>query len=183
MPICSRRGEKHEVNPSPMVRGALLVLLLLTASFAVAQEQPANPPAPTPTQAPTGPEASSSAPEAAAQGSAPLRVMVGKSLLINTTERLKRVSVTDDAVADVMVVTPTQILVHGRVRGRSFLADLGRTRALAQLRLARGCGRQRRGRGREAGLPRGADQRLPLRVPPLCFPATFLPRTLPSAPA
>ncbi len=121
MPICSRRGEKHEVNPSPMVRGALLVLLLLTASFAVAQEQPANPPAPTPTQAPTGPEASSSAPEAAAQGSAPLRVMVGKSLLINTTERLKRVSVTDDAVADVMVVTPTQILVHGRSAGEVSL--------------------------------------------------------------
>src|SRR5271157_2072829 len=43
-------------------------------------------------------------------GAAPLRVMVGKSLLINTTERLKRVSVTDPAVADALVVTPTQIL-------------------------------------------------------------------------
>ena len=31
------------------------------------------------------------------QGSAPLRVMVGKSLLINTTERLKRISLTDPA--------------------------------------------------------------------------------------
>ncbi|MGH9547434.1 MAG: type II and III secretion system protein family protein [Terriglobales bacterium] len=109
------------MNPSPTVRGALLVLLLLTASFAVAQEQPANPPAPTPAPAAAGPEASSSAPEAAAQGSAPLRVMVGKSLLINTTERLKRVSVTDDAVADVMVVTPTQILVHGRAAGEVSL--------------------------------------------------------------
>ena len=47
--------------------------------------------------------------------------MVGKSLLINTTERLKRVSVTDDAVADVMVVTPTQILVHGRSAGEVSL--------------------------------------------------------------
>jgi Flp pilus assembly secretin CpaC len=43
--------------------------------------------------------------------------MVGKSLLINTTERLRRVSVTDDAVADAIVVTPTQILVHGRAAG------------------------------------------------------------------
>jgi pilus assembly protein CpaC len=46
-------------------------------------------------------------------GAAPLRVMVGKSLLINTTERLKRVSVTDPTVADALVVTPTQVLVNG----------------------------------------------------------------------
>jgi len=47
--------------------------------------------------------------------------MVGKSLLINTTERLKRVSVTDDSVADAIVVTPTQILVHGRSAGEVSL--------------------------------------------------------------
>jgi len=47
--------------------------------------------------------------------------MVGKSLLINTTERLKRVSVTDPAVADAIVVTPTQILVHGRAAGEISL--------------------------------------------------------------
>jgi pilus assembly protein CpaC len=86
---------------------------------AVAQEPPAAA-QPAPAQAP-GPEASSSAPEAAAQGSAPLRVMVGKSLLINTTERLRRVSVTDDVVADAIVVTPTQILVHGRAAGEVSL--------------------------------------------------------------
>jgi pilus assembly protein CpaC len=39
--------------------------------------------------------------------------MVGKSLLINTTERLKRISVTDPTVADALVVTPTQVLVNG----------------------------------------------------------------------
>ncbi|PYV54089.1 MAG: type II and III secretion system protein [Acidobacteria bacterium] len=48
-------------------------------------------------------------------------MMVGKSLLINTTERLKRVSVTDPAVADAIVVTPTQILVHGRSPGEVSL--------------------------------------------------------------
>jgi pilus assembly protein CpaC len=47
--------------------------------------------------------------------------MVGKSLLINTTERLRRVSVTDDVVADAIVVTPTQILVHGRAAGEVSL--------------------------------------------------------------
>jgi len=56
-----------------------------------------------------------------AQGSAPLRVMVGKSLLINTTERLRRISVTDPTVAYATVITPTQILVHGRSPGEVSL--------------------------------------------------------------
>src|SRR5947209_10565377 len=55
------------------------------------------------------------------QGAAPLRVMVGKSLLINTTERLKRISVTDPAVAFAQVITPTQILVHGKTPGEVSL--------------------------------------------------------------
>jgi pilus assembly protein CpaC len=58
---------------------------------------------------------------AQAQGSAPLRVMVNKSLLINTTERLKRISVTDPTVAYATVITPTQILVHGRAPGEVSL--------------------------------------------------------------
>lgn len=55
------------------------------------------------------------------QGSNPLRVMVGKSLLINTTERLKRISVTDPSVASATVITPTQILIHGRSPGEVSL--------------------------------------------------------------
>jgi pilus assembly protein CpaC len=119
MSIRSRMWEKHEVNLGPVMLKALsLSLLLILSLVAVSQEPPAA--QPTPAQA-SGPEASSSAPEAAAQGSAPLRVMVGKSLLINTTERLRRVSVTDDVVADAIVVTPTQILVHGRAAGEVSL--------------------------------------------------------------
>src|SRR5215469_7283338 len=56
-----------------------------------------------------------------AEGPAPLRVMVGKSLLINTTDRLKRVSVTDPEIADPQVITPTQVLVHGRSPGEVSL--------------------------------------------------------------
>ncbi|MFB3916596.1 MAG: type II and III secretion system protein family protein [Terriglobales bacterium] len=56
-----------------------------------------------------------------AQTSAPLRVMVGKSLLITTTDRLRRVSVTDPGIADALVVTPTQVLVHGRAPGEVSL--------------------------------------------------------------
>jgi len=57
----------------------------------------------------------------ASEGPVPLRVMVGKSLLINTTDRLKRVSVTDPEIADPQVVTPTQVLVHGRSPGEVSL--------------------------------------------------------------
>jgi pilus assembly protein CpaC len=77
-----------------------------------AQEQ--NPP---PSGTPTTTLPSSQAP----QGSAPLRVMVGKSLLINTTERLKRISVTDPSIASASPITSTQILVHGRAPGEISL--------------------------------------------------------------
>jgi pilus assembly protein CpaC len=73
------------------------------------------PPAPSST-APPSPSAQS-----VTAGAAPLRVMVGKSLLINTTERLKRVSVTDPSVADALVVTPTQVLVNGLSPGEVSL--------------------------------------------------------------
>jgi pilus assembly protein CpaC len=82
-------------------------------------EQPTQqPPQPAPVEHPS--QASLPGPNEAT-GSAPLRVMVGKSLLINTSERLKRVSVTDPAVADIDVVTPTQVLVHGRSAGEVSL--------------------------------------------------------------
>jgi pilus assembly protein CpaC len=102
----------------------LLVVILIVSASLAAQDQPAAQPpaspAPEQVQAP-GPGASSQAPQAEAQGAAPLRVLVGKSLLINTTERLKRISVTDDAIADATPITPTQILVHGRAAGEVSL--------------------------------------------------------------
>ncbi len=68
------------------------------------------------------PPASTSSPSSQeVPGAAPLRVMVGKSLLINTTERLKRVSVTDPTVADALPVTPTQVLVNGLAPGEVSL--------------------------------------------------------------
>jgi pilus assembly protein CpaC len=115
-------------------RGWLLaVLLSLTAAGQTTVPAPAD------AQAPTTPASSAQAPASTQesgtttlppqsnaasgepQGSAPLRVMVGKSLLINTSERLKRISVTDPGVADALVVTPTQVLVHGRSPGEVSL--------------------------------------------------------------
>ena len=128
MSICSRGWEKpEEMKVGKLVRRTLAILMLFCAAgMANSQEQPASPVAPPPEVAPEqpgtqGPAATAQTPQAEAQGPAPLRVMVGKSLLINTTERLRRVSVTDPSVADALVVTPTQILVHGRAPGEVSL--------------------------------------------------------------
>jgi pilus assembly protein CpaC len=72
------------------------------------------------TPAPQAPATAAPAPSET-PGAAPLRVMVGKSLLINTTGRLRRVSVTDPTVADALVVTPTQVLVNGLSPGEVSL--------------------------------------------------------------
>jgi pilus assembly protein CpaC len=84
---------------------------------AATTQDSAAPPASQATLPPANPSQAATPPE----GSAPLRVMVDKSLLINTTERLKRISVTDPNVAYATVITPTQILVHGRAPGEVSL--------------------------------------------------------------
>jgi len=84
-------------------------------------------PAATPGQQP-GPDATPQVQEPAPaqtsgeiSGTPPIRVMVGKSVLINVTNRLRRVAITDPNVADVQVVTPMQVLVHGRSPGEVSL--------------------------------------------------------------
>jgi len=109
------------------VRTKLLVtaaMWFLLPVLALTQTQaPANPPDPTPqeTVPPGISQTTLPPPSTQSQSSAPLRVMVGKSLLINTTETIKRISVTDPTVAFANPVTPTQILVHGRAPGEVSL--------------------------------------------------------------
>jgi pilus assembly protein CpaC len=115
----------------------LIVATLLLATVPIlARNEPAAAPSPSPAAASSGNGSAASVssqdtvqspptqPPATTQelpGAAPLRVMVGKSLLINTTERLKRVSVSDPTVADALVVTPTQVLVNGLAPGETSL--------------------------------------------------------------
>jgi len=94
----------------------LLAACLTVSAFG---QQTTPPPTGTPEQTLPPP---SSGPQSEAPGSAPLRVLVGKSLLINTNgDRIKRISVTDSAVADAIPISPTQILVHGRSAGEVSL--------------------------------------------------------------
>jgi pilus assembly protein CpaC len=92
------------------------------SDLASAAPQSAAPQSAAPEQPVPPPSSQTTLPAESAQpGAAPLRVMVNKSLLINTTERLKRISVTDPTVAYATVITPTQILVHGRSPGEVSL--------------------------------------------------------------
>jgi pilus assembly protein CpaC len=99
-------------------------LLLAVTSFAPAYSEIMQQPdsgAQAPGPPPSGTQTTTLPAQAPPQGSAPLRVMVGKSLLINTTERLKRIALTDPSIAWAQVITPTQILVHGRSPGEISL--------------------------------------------------------------
>ena len=96
----------------------LAFILVISASAEIMQQDASGQsqnPATNTTQTTTLP------PQSQPAGSAPLRVMVGKSLLINTTERLRRVSVTDASIASPQVITPTQILIHGKAPGEISL--------------------------------------------------------------
>src|SRR5580704_18851063 len=102
----------RNMNVCKTVVGTLLLAVtsLVPAYSEIMQQSDSGAQAQSPPS--TGTQTTTLPAQAPPQGSAPLRVMVGKSLLINTTERLKRISVTDPAVAYATVITPTQVLVH-----------------------------------------------------------------------
>jgi len=52
-----------------------------------------------------------------AQQGGHLRVLWGKSLVVNSPERLKRVAVTDPAVASAIIISDRQVLIHGQTPG------------------------------------------------------------------
>ena len=55
----------------------------------------------------------------APQADAPqsLHLMVGRSLVITSPTRIKRISLADPAIAEVDVITPTQIVINGKAPG------------------------------------------------------------------
>ncbi len=90
---------------------ALVVLSLGTASSLRAQQAGLA--------APTG---SSADPQAAAQSNVTsagetLHVLVGRSLLITSPTRVKRLSIADPNVADAIIISPTQIMINGKSPG------------------------------------------------------------------
>jgi pilus assembly protein CpaC len=88
----------------------MIVSLLLGASFVGAQ-QPAAAPATT-AQAPQSPASGQESGEPQT-----LHLLVGRSLVISSPTRIKRVSLADPDIAEAVVVSPTQVLVNGRKSG------------------------------------------------------------------
>jgi pilus assembly protein CpaC len=95
---------------SPILRLGVGAILLLIANSVMAQQAP--PPAqeePAPVKSLDQPQESESAQT--------LHLLVGRSLVITSPARIKRVSLADPAVAEALVVSPTQILVNGKTPG------------------------------------------------------------------
>jgi pilus assembly protein CpaC len=95
-----------------------LVLLIVISLLLVRSETPAATVEGETTTSPTAQAAQAALPQ---QGPAEVRVQLGKSLLITLQEELQRVSVTDPSVATAVVVTPTQVLIHGLKAGSGTL--------------------------------------------------------------
>jgi len=109
-------------NAAVSIFAGAVCLLFCASPVRAERQQQTDTPTQSPPNVPTGTQTTTLPPQSEpTPASAPLRVMVGKSLLINTTERLKRISVTDPAVAFAQVITPTQILVHGKAPGEVSL--------------------------------------------------------------
>jgi len=114
----------QQQNDGLLLSFTLLAALAVAASLmagpgSVAQQppvqsQPAAPPAQAPTPAPTQVPA-----EQPTESEAPqtLHLLVGRSIVISSPGRIKRVSMADANIAEAIVVSPTQVLVNGKAPG------------------------------------------------------------------
>lgn len=118
--MCEQRKSLKIVRAKRLA--SLAGALLLSASAAMAQSSPAaetyamvkgaQPAANT--AAPASPAADAPQGSEAPQS---LHLLVGRSLVITSPTRIKRVSLADPAIAEAIVVSPNQVLVNGKAPG------------------------------------------------------------------
>jgi pilus assembly protein CpaC len=111
---------KPSTKPNPWfaARFLLLSVLLATASGALAQEQPSSATqeaAPVVQSARPTPVPANQAEESEAAQT--LHLLVGRSLVITSPARIKRVSLADPNIAEAIVISPTQVLLNGKTPG------------------------------------------------------------------
>jgi pilus assembly protein CpaC len=111
-------GYSIKQNKPAFLRLALVAAVLFSAQVVRAQQrvpsQPAIPPAQTPAQEPAPqPEQASTV-----QG---LHLLVGRSLVISSPARIKRISLADPNIAEAVAVSPYQVLVNGKAPGGTSL--------------------------------------------------------------
>jgi pilus assembly protein CpaC len=98
----------------------LLGALSVGVSFARAQNQPSTPQPATSqpaAQAPATPVPVPVQQAESTEGPQTLHLLVGRSIVISSPARIKRVSLADPNIAEAIVVSPTQVLVNGRAPG------------------------------------------------------------------
>src|SRR6202047_2471266 len=103
-------AEVYKRPPSYLwLRGLLISSgLLVGAANGMPQEQPPAVPVPTPVQGEQ--TIDTEAPQA-------LHLLVGRSLVITSPARIKRVSLADPNIAEAIVISPTQVLLNGKTPG------------------------------------------------------------------
>src|SRR6266852_5295336 len=113
-----KRMFEHCAKSNRTLRLAIATLgaLGLGAPGLLAQQPPVAPPASStaPAEAPTQVPAGQAAEAEAPQG---LHLLVGRSIVISSPRRIKRVSLADPDIAEAIVVSPTQVLVNGKKPG------------------------------------------------------------------
>jgi pilus assembly protein CpaC len=92
----------------------MIVLALLIASTCVARGQSASA---SPAQAAAPAPANQPAPSEEGEGPQTLHLLVGRSIVISSPTRIKRVSLADPNIAEAIVVSPNQVLVNGKTPG------------------------------------------------------------------
>jgi len=107
-------GQFQLTNTLRLSRTIFLGALCFGVTAVFAQDAPpatSGAPAPMPVaQVPANPGQESSEPQT-------LHLLVGRSLVITSPSRIKRVSLADPEIAEAIVVSPTQVLVNGRKPG------------------------------------------------------------------
>src|SRR5216683_5548520 len=107
-------GQLYMTKKLQLAYTVFLSAMCFSATAVFAQE-PASAPAPanraaTPAQAPVAP--ANQGQESAEPQT--LHLLVGRSLVITSPSRIKRVSLADPEIAEAIVVSPTQVLVNGK---------------------------------------------------------------------
>lgn len=116
----SENGMKQTQRSNKLKLGitlAILVVLLAVGAMQAAQSAAR----PQPQQAAQQPPASQQANTAPQQEAESLHLLAGRSLVITSPARVKRVSVADPTIIDAVAVTPNQILINGKTAGACSL--------------------------------------------------------------
>jgi pilus assembly protein CpaC len=98
----------------------VLATILAVASVAIAQ-QPTPATTPAPSSAPAGAEAQT------------LHILAGRSVIVNTQARMKRILVSNPALIETTTVTPTQLVISAKAAGTASLViwdETGRARII-----------------------------------------------------